>query len=474
MQRLLHKYHLTFWGLFITLFGIFTNIKQSESHSWKGQKIVLFVTYDLSGEHIKVTLGLPYELLTSEQTLPILSPTSRLEYQHNKVKKDSSVPPLFRQLSLKYLSNSVLSELHKRVEQDLQIIATPQLTSRDSNNTTSSLKKEIKLKTVIDKIDLILHYPDRKENESKRYTRKWRNTEIETHSGQQNALVISFRYKGIKLKEVSKLQVRWLSKTWFLKTRNKRIKQNNKSLQSLSSKEAPGLLIDPHEITPLSFTPIEPEVIWRASPNQQYFDHLKSTTKADLKTKEQKQSQKQSWWTKFKGWFTQQNTQQSNNYKQQEINTFIHLQKSIYLAFEEEQDERIYSALSRVLSAELLDQVFQSTYRALILKDQGGARAKVTHVIPLKATILSKQKLPKKVASVLPQIDSTHTKIILYRWRLVGEVKHWGHTHRRVNDYEAIYVMKKIILTEENSSDWRITFAYPLQQKRRPELEGSL
>ena len=91
---------------------------------------------------------------------------------------------------------------------------------------------------------------------------------------------------------------------------------------------------------------------------------------------------------------------------------------------------------------DLLDQVFQSTYQALILKDQGGAKAKITHD-PVKATILTEESMPKVLALKLPKQDWQSTMVFQYRWRIVGEVNCWGHTHRRVNDYERFTSRKK-------------------------------
>ena len=54
-----------------------------------------------------------------------------------------------------------------------------------------------------------------------------------------------------------------------------------------------------------------------------------------------------------------------------------------------------------------------------------------------------------------------------YRWRVIGEVKHWGYSHRRVNEYEAIYHVL------HTPTGWRIVKIRPIGHTRRPELEGT-
>ena len=116
----------------------------------------------------------------------------------------------------------------------------------------------------------------------------------------------------------------------------------------------------------------------------------------------------------------------------------------------------------------------------VVLRDQGGARAQVSHVIPLSHQELTTQQISPKLKRYLTQevtpsrrevahpLKSSKPYLIRYRWRVAGQVTHWGHTHRRVNDYEAIYMMSS------TQRGWRITFVEPLSQTRRPELEGNL
>lgn len=397
---------------------IFDPPHQVWSHAWKGQEIVLFVTYDLSGDTLKATVGLPLDLLSS-------SPKSNLRTVVYSRKE-------LEQKSLIALSSTHLETLNHRLKRDLRVIANGQ-------EQPPSLTK----------IDLILNHPQTITDRQKQLLRTWNQTQIETHSGAQNALVISLDYPVANHPSLKKVQFLWQSPDWFIKSSKKR---NPK--RQLTSKSVSGLVIDRKEITPITFTPLEPEVIWRA-PQQ-----VASYTKYKQPQKSQK-----SWWSTMKAWFLGRSPPHSASSL---AKTFKTLHRGIYKAFDEEQDERAYHALSMILSGEMLDQVFQSTYSALVLRDQGGARAKITHVIPIKLEPLTKPQLPPSFLSSLSRPKNEPQVFFRYQWRIVGQVTHWEHIHRRVNDYVAIYAMSQV------NQEWKFTSVHPLSQKRRPELEGAM
>ena len=336
------------------------------------------------------------------------------------------------QKSLIVLSESQLNDLQHRIQRDLKVSANHQ-----------------EQPPTLSKIDLILRHPPNSVDDQKRVTRTWQHTQIEIHSGTQNALIITLKYPELSLSTLESLHFLWQSPDWFVKsnTRSKRLRQ------AMTSKSAPGLIIDQKEIMPITFTPAEPEVIWR--PPKDLSSLMKYSSSKTVDT---------SWWSRFKKYFWTSSSQKTHA---ELADTFQTLHKRIYHAFDQERDEEAYHALSLILSGEMLDQVFQSTYQALILRDQGGAKAKVTHVIPLKLESFNQADLPNQFSK---DLNTKHNGQVYFRyhWRVVGKVDHWGHTHRRVNDYSAFYAMSSL------NNEWRLTAVYPLSQKRRPELEGSL
>lgn len=397
------------------------------AHAWRGQEVVLFVTYDLSGDQVNLTIGLPAALTTSFST------RSRQEL-------NATTP------SLAYLS-SLTQELLDQVKQG-------SVAWFDDHETLPKLEK-------VDVIFKAMSQPTSDNKEREIHTIG--EVQLELHSGNQDAIVMRLTYDKVDPRKLKKARLMWRYDRWFV--RNQRgLKRQDQSQDRSSTKEAPGLIIDQDGITPITFYPHEPEVIWRAA---HHFESLKLQQNPHL-TQRSKKETVPPWWS-WAYWFGENSTGAS---PKDHAEIFKSLHRKIYSAFDHHHDEVAYQELSNVLSDELLDRVFQTTYNALILRDQGGARAQVTHVIPLELKNLAVKELPIQTQAAIEKLSkvsvfSTH-EIYRYQWRVIGEVRHWEHTHRRVNDYEAIYLMAK------RSEGWRLIYVEAISQRRRPELEGSL
>ena len=402
-------------------------------HAWRGQEIVLFMTYDLSGEHVKVTLGLPAALTTLPQAM---------------AHRDQNAE----------LTDQVLATFTQEIAAELR-------------QGSFAIFDGIKTLPKIDKIDLISKRLSQKRSKAADLAKKNRKVlyfeqaSVELHTGSQDALLIQFSYPKIDPRRLKRASFRWHHDSWFVKPR-RRSRGVQRSKQ-LSTREAPGLIIDRNGIRPITFYPNEPEVIWRAPHRLSSFNRQEERSSPVHST-----ASSGAWWT-WSYWFGE--SLEKEDTPQARALLFKRLHREVYSAFDQDSDEAAYEALSRVLSGHLLDRVFQTTFNALILRDQGGARAKVTHVIPLELTEMTPDQLSKKSKSLLERYRlseasnlDTNGFIYRYGWRVVGKVQHWGHTHRRVNDYEAIYLMT------ERPEGWKLTFVHPLTQRRRPELEGSL
>ena len=59
-----------------------------------------------------------------------------------------------------------------------------------------------------------------------------------------------------------------------------------------------------------------------------------------------------------------------------------------------------------------------------------------------------------------PRISKVTVEAAGYRWRVYGVVTHFGHTHARINEYEAEYLVR------HNGRSWRITESRVRQNKR--------
>lgn len=127
---------------------------------------------------------------------------------------------------------------------------------------------------------------------------------------------------------------------------------------------------------------------------------------------------------------------------------FLELHRGIYRAFEASTENDIYDRLAASLRGRVLDDVYSEVHEALLLREGGTVRFCVRRVKPIRTIIL-------------PADDCEEPSYrVRYRWRVYGTVTHFGHTHARVNEYEALYRVS------HDGCDWRIADAELRQQRR--------
>lgn len=132
-------------------------------------------------------------------------------------------------------------------------------------------------------------------------------------------------------------------------------------------------------------------------------------------------------------------------------NIFESLQRNVYRAFDYKTESDIYDVLEQSVDGPLLDDVYTEVYQSLIMRDQGGAVARVKDVQILSADVVSTGALPGTHAPAV-QLES--------RWRVRGAVYHWGHVHNRTNEYSARYTIAQC------GDTWKITGVEVLTQQR--------
>ena len=122
------------------------------------------------------------------------------------------------------------------------------------------------------------------------------------------------------------------------------------------------------------------------------------------------------------------------------------LLRNVYLAFDYRDEVQIYDMLERSVTGDLLTDIYLETRRSLELANQGGARAKVKDVEILESDSRS--------------VDGGagfETRLV---WNVMGSVGHWGHIHRRNNQYEARFVVRA------EGGVWKISDMELLQEQR--------
>ena len=139
--------------------------------------------------------------------------------------------------------------------------------------------------------------------------------------------------------------------------------------------------------------------------------------------------------------------------QQEQVEPLLHaLLYNVYRSFDHRDDELIYDRLSASIAGDLLDDVYLQVRRSTELASQGGARIKIDEVELLEISEAEEANLEGKSFQC--------------RWNASGSVGHWGHTHRRTNQYDAILTIGAI------EGSWKIT-GIDLQQEQRVQLGGA-
>ncbi|MDP6354078.1 MAG: hypothetical protein QF473_03180 [Planctomycetota bacterium] len=120
---------------------------------------------------------------------------------------------------------------------------------------------------------------------------------------------------------------------------------------------------------------------------------------------------------------------------------FVALHRNVYRAFDYDTEDAIYDTLAQSVSGELLDEVYNEVYQSLVLQDQGGAICKIEKVEILESKMMASNSEAGKGSAKFR---------VSCRWKVKGLVEHWGHAHRRVNRYGAVYTLRPF------GDSWRI------------------
>jgi hypothetical protein len=127
---------------------------------------------------------------------------------------------------------------------------------------------------------------------------------------------------------------------------------------------------------------------------------------------------------------------------------FTTLHRNIYRAFDYEDEEAIYDTLARTVEGDLLDRIYTEVRQSLILREEGGAEAKI------QATEI------REARAEIPDDPRVEAFSVEARWRVRGKVRHYEHEHVRVNEYAGRFVVRW------QGRGWKISSVEILDQKR--------
>jgi len=129
------------------------------------------------------------------------------------------------------------------------------------------------------------------------------------------------------------------------------------------------------------------------------------------------------------------------------VQIFQQLHRRIYHAFDANSESAIYDTLADSLGGRMLEEVYYEVYDALRQQQLGATRFRIRRVKPL-------------ATEVVAVANGTKEFHVRYRWRVYGTVSHYGHTHARFNEYEAVYRVQYC------DSRWKITDSQARQNRR--------
>ena len=131
------------------------------------------------------------------------------------------------------------------------------------------------------------------------------------------------------------------------------------------------------------------------------------------------------------------------------LTTLQGLLQNTYRAFDFRAEEDIYDKLAVSAAGDLITDIYLQNRQRLVMEEQGGARAKVQDVQLLDAVQVGP---PAKRQRFTFQCT----------WRITGTVNHWGHTHQRRNQYDAMITIQPI------GQSWKIVALDVIEERRLP------
>ena len=149
---------------------------------------------------------------------------------------------------------------------------------------------------------------------------------------------------------------------------------------------------------------------------------------------------------------------------------FESLHRNMYRAFDYDGERAIYDTLAQSVAGRELERVYREVYGRLGMEEEGGAVSQVEEVDVLEAGVVSNGEL--ELGTSDDEVDGVgfdegERYTVRAKWRVTGRVLHWGHVHRRTNEYVGLAAVAP------SGGAWRIV-GRELEEQRRilEEVEG--
>ena len=123
------------------------------------------------------------------------------------------------------------------------------------------------------------------------------------------------------------------------------------------------------------------------------------------------------------------------------------LLKNVYRAFDFRGEDVVYDKLAHSVSGDLLTAIYLQQRASMEIKQAGGAQARV-------------QEVEVEEVTSTPHPDRDFSYELNTRWTALGTVGHWGHTHMRQNQYDAL------LTVDATDGLWKITGLDLIEERR--------
>lgn len=124
---------------------------------------------------------------------------------------------------------------------------------------------------------------------------------------------------------------------------------------------------------------------------------------------------------------------QKKSFSKPEASTLVaDLLHNTYRSFDFRDESLVYDKLELCNYGELLTEIYIQTKQSMVLENQGGIQVKLKSVDMLNVDEIRQRDLEKDALAFECQ------------WVVEGNVGHWGHIHKRINQYQAIMKVKPV------------------------------
>jgi hypothetical protein len=113
------------------------------------------------------------------------------------------------------------------------------------------------------------------------------------------------------------------------------------------------------------------------------------------------------------------------------IELFEGLHRAIYASLSARSEDELYAILASAVDKDVMDELYSELRESMVLRREGGAWCQVRSVEPLGSELTLSDEPAASEEDLAFEVE--------WKWRVEGDVTHYGHTHTRTNVYRALY-----------------------------------